>query len=105
MEIENHLYRISQEQHYQGEDWWKWAVWIDADDHDLDRIDYVVYTLHSTFHNPVRKITDRTSGFRLETEGWGIFTIYARIFLKDGDEIPLSHMLILTYPDGTENIA
>ena len=51
MELENHHYRISQEEHYQGEDWWKWAVWI------------------------------------------------------EGDEIPLSHMLILTYPDGTENIA
>lgn len=105
MELFNQQYKILQEFHYQGDDWWKWAVWIDADEADLDKIDYVVYTLHSTFPKPVRKKTDRSSKFRLEAEGWGIFTIYVRVFLKDGDEIPLTHRLSLEYPDGTNNLA
>ena len=53
----------------------------------------MVYTLHSTFRNPVRKVSDRESKFRLETEGWGTFTIYAKVVLKNKEEIPLEHEL------------
>jgi len=105
MNLNIEQYQVSQEFHYQGDDWWKWALWIDADIMDLDKIDHVVYTLHSTFPKPVRKITDRNTKFRLEAEGWGIFTIYIRLFLKDGNEIPLTHRLTLEYPDGTTNLA
>ena len=96
-------YKILQDYKYEGDDWWTWWIWVDASDKELDDVDHVVYTLHSTFHNPVRNIKDRKSKFKLETEGWGIFTIYAKIVLKDGKEYSMEHELYLAYPDGKMN--
>ncbi len=99
----NTNYKIAQGFSYQGDDWWKWWLWIDAADDMLDEIEHVVYTLHPTFANPVRKTSDRRSHFKLETEGWGTFVIRAKVVLKDGSEILLKHELSLQYPDGTAN--
>lgn len=96
-------YKIAQNYKYEGDDWWQWSVWIEGSDDDLDKVDYVVYTLHPTFINPVQKVTERSSKFRLPTEGWGVFMIYARVVLKDSSEISLKHYLKLAYPDGTQN--
>ena len=104
MAKENDKYKITQDFKYEGDDWWSWWIWIDGESNDLDEIDYVVYTLHSTFRNPVRKVSDRESKFRLETEGWGTFTIYAKVVLKNKEEIPLEHELSLEYPDGTQTV-
>lgn len=98
-------FTIQQWEKYEGEDWWKWAVWIDGRDEALDRVDFVEWTLHPTFPNPIRKKRDRGSKFRLETGGWGVFQILARIQLKDGPEIKLRHQLELHYPDGTQATA
>lgn len=100
----NDKYRIAQDFNYEGDDWWSWWIWIEGSKTDLDEIAQVIYTLHSTFHNPVRKVIDRNSKFKLETEGWGTFTIYARIILKNKKEVPLEHELYLKYPDGTKNV-
>lgn len=86
---------------YQGKDWWKWWVWIEGPEDELDQIDHVVYMLHPTFHNPVRTVTDRSSKFRLETSGWGTFSIKAKAILKDGEKIHLKHDLVLEREDGT----
>lgn len=96
-------YTIEQDYKYQGDDWWKWWIWIEGDDIALNEIDHVTYTLHPTFINPVQKIKDRASKFRLSTEGWGVFMIHAKVVLKDSSEIPLKHYLELSYPDGTQN--
>ena len=73
---------------------------VAVDDAELDAIDHVVYTLHSTFPNPVRTVTDRRTRFRLETAGWGTFTIYARLVGKGrGTEQLLEHELDLRYPE------
>ena len=96
-------YKISQGFKYEGDDWWRWWVWIEADETRLDEIDNVVYTLHPTFHEPVRKVTDRKSKFKLETDGWGTFTIYAKVVLTGKKEITLKHELHLEYPDGKVN--
>ena len=64
--------KIQQWEKYEGEDWWRWAVWVEARDEQLDLIDFVEWTLHPTFPNPVRKIHDRASKFRLETWLGGI---------------------------------
>ncbi len=63
------------------------------------------YTLHPTFPNPVRTVRDRTTKFRLDTRGWGVFTIYVKVVAKDGSAVMLSHALELRYPDGTPNVA
>lgn len=104
MDQENKIYRIEQGFQFEGDDWWKWWIWIEAPDADLDKIDYVVYTLHSTFVNPVRTIRDRASKFILKTEGWGTFPIYAGVYLKDGTTISLEHELFLNYPSGEKNM-
>lgn len=104
MGIEISKYKIEQGFNYEGDDWWSWWVWIEGKESDLDKIDYVLYTLHSTFPNPVRKMKDRKSKYKLEAEGWGTFTIYAKIVLVDKSEILIEHELYLEYPDGTKNV-
>lgn len=96
---------IKQGFEYQGNDYWKWWVWIEGPEHDLDQIDQVVYTLHRTFPDPVRTVRDRSSKFRLDTAGWGVFRIHAKVLFKIGGEIKLSHDLELEYPDGTPTAA
>jgi len=96
---------IQQAQEYLGRDRWKWSVWIGGSSEELDAVDHVTYVLHPTFHNPVRMIDDRASNFRLDTSGWGTFTIHAKAVLKDGNEVPLQHNLELFYPDGNPTAA
>ncbi|MGZ8537100.1 MAG: pYEATS domain-containing protein [Flavisolibacter sp.] len=97
-------YKIEQNSIYAGDDWWNWEIWIEGADSDLDSIDYVVYTLHSTFVKPVRQVSDRKSKFILKEEGWGTFTIYCKLFLKNNSTIQLQHDLILLYPGGEKLI-
>jgi transcription initiation factor IIF auxiliary subunit len=101
-------FMIQQWENYEGEegeDWWKWAVWVEGNDRALDRIDFVEWTLHPTFPNPIRRIYDRSSKFRLDTGGWGVFRIVARVQLKNGQQEKLSHYLKLHYPDGRQTTA
>lgn len=92
--------KIAQDYEYKGDDYWKWSVWIDCTEDELNQIAYVTYILHHTFPKPIRKIDDRESKFRLETSGWGVFTIRAKVMLKNGQENHLTHELELRYPDG-----
>ena len=71
--------RLNQDSDYAGKDHWRWSIWLGGSDAELDDVDHVVYTLHPTFPDPVRTIADRASDFRLDTAGWGTFTIYARV--------------------------
>ena len=98
-------FRIQQWEKYEGEDWWTWAVWVEARDEALDLIDFVEWTLHPTFPNPIRKIHDRASKFRLETGGWGVFQVVALVQLKNGTPTKLHHHLQLNYPDGRPTTA
>jgi transcription initiation factor IIF auxiliary subunit len=93
---------IQQWEKYDGDNWWKWAVWIEGRDEDLDRVDFVEWSLHPTFSRPVREIRDRGSRFRLETAGWGGFQILALVQTKDGEQIKLRHQLVLYYPAGVK---
>jgi transcription initiation factor IIF auxiliary subunit len=93
-------YRIEQSYQYEGEDWWRWSVWLEGSDEELDQVEYVQYTLHRTFPKPVRRVHDRASKFRLGTGGWGTFTIYVLVVRKDRGEVKLSHELQLHYPNG-----
>jgi transcription initiation factor IIF auxiliary subunit len=97
--------RIEQGFQYQGDDWWKWWIWLEGSPQELDRIDHVVYRLHPTFPNPVRTVRDRASKFRLDAIGWGVFTIRAQVVDKDGTTTRLEHDLVLEYPDGTPTTA
>jgi transcription initiation factor IIF auxiliary subunit len=90
---------IGQGFEYQGSDYWRWWVLLSGTESELDTVDHVVYTLHPTFPQPVRTVSDRSTSFRLETAGWGTFTIYAKVVGKDGRNEHLEHELELFYPD------
>jgi hypothetical protein len=77
-------FRIRQATEYRGEDWWDWEVWLDGPSKELDAIRYVEYTLHSTFPDPVRRVSSRKTGFKLRSSGWGEFEIVAKIVPKQG---------------------
>lgn len=98
-------YKMAQDYKYKGDDWWEWSVWIDATKDEMNKIKFVEYTLHPTFTKPVRIIKDRETKFRLETAGWGIFTVYAQAVLQDGEKIDMEHQLELFYDDGTQTFA
>jgi transcription initiation factor IIF auxiliary subunit len=83
---------------YQGDDYWDWWVWIEGAPQELDQIERVIYILHPTFPSPVREVKDRSTKFRLQTAGWGVFQIRATVRHKDGKETPLTHSLRLEYP-------
>jgi transcription initiation factor IIF auxiliary subunit len=99
------LLAIRQSEKYEGDDWWEWAVWVEGPDEALDGIAFVEWTLHPTFPNPIRRIRDRASKFRLETAGWGVFTILALVQMSDGKQVRLRHDLALHYPDGSQTTA
>jgi transcription initiation factor IIF auxiliary subunit len=88
-------FKIEQWEEKTSQDWWRWAVWIEGLDEDLDLIDFVEWTLHPTFPNPVRKVFDRDSKFRLATGGWAGFYITAKLQLKDGNFEKLTRLLTL----------
>ncbi len=88
--------QIKQESSYVGDRRWDWSVWLVGSATELDQIDCVTYTLHPTFPNPVQEINTREDGFRLESGGWGEFTIYIDIARKSGKHTQLSHDLKLT---------
>lgn len=92
--------QIKQQTVLKGKDWWEWAVWLDGDKKELDAIDHVVYTLHPTFPIPVVHISDRKTKFRLDSSGWGEFTIYLQIHQKDGSTTKREHYLELKGSDG-----
>jgi transcription initiation factor IIF auxiliary subunit len=80
---------------YRGEDYWDWWIWIDGSEEELDQIDHVTYILHPTFPKPVRVVMNRSTKFRLDTAGWGVFLIRATVKYKNGRETPLTHYLTL----------
>ena len=74
---------------------WEWSVWVDGPGEELDRVKEVRYTLHPTFPNPVRTVTDRQSNFRLQSSGWGEFSILAQLMVSDGSAESLERWLRL----------
>jgi hypothetical protein len=77
------------------EGWWNWSLWLEGAEDDLDEIEYVEYILHPTFPNPVQKVSDRSTNFRLSTRGWGEFNVKVRVHTDDDEVIVLEHWLEL----------
>jgi transcription initiation factor IIF auxiliary subunit len=73
-----------QQEKYEGDQWWSWAVWIDGAPEQLRDIEFVEYTLHPSFPDPVRVVTIRDNNFKLSS---------------------LTHDLSLHYPSGEANTA
>jgi len=87
--------KIAQDSRYRGNDWWDWSVWIEGTSSELDQIDEVTWRLHPTFSPSKVTKRDRTTGFRLDTSGWGTFTIRADLKLTNRSSQTLKHELEL----------
>jgi len=87
--------RARQQSKYVGERRWRWSVWVDGPAAELDQVEYVEYTLHPTFPEPVQRTEDRDKKFRLNAIGWGEFMIYVQVGRKDGQVLKLTHWLKL----------
>ena len=90
--------RVQHEAEYGGDKYWKWSVWLNGPAEELDQISYVQYTLDRTFPNPVRKIADRASNFRLSAVGWDGFIIYVNVHFRDGRQCSIDYPLKLEQP-------
>jgi hypothetical protein len=95
--------QIAQSYKYVGNDRWKWSVWLEGDDAELSAVEAVEYHLHPTFPNPVREVKDRSTKFRLDSSGWGVFQLNARARRTDGSVVHLTHTLELFYPQVTDD--
>ncbi len=77
------------------EGWFDWSVYIDADEATLKKIKSVTYTLHPTFPEPVRTVTNQAEHFKLSTSGWGEFQIRADILLDNDKTVTKFYWLDL----------
>jgi transcription initiation factor IIF auxiliary subunit len=93
---------VAQSQKYEGDDLWKWSLWMEGSDDDLDEIESVTYTLHPTFPEPIRTVTDRASKFQLRCAGWGVFLIPIEVQMKDGQTLELEHQLQFALPENVQ---
>ena len=83
----------------QNEDWYEWCVFVDSERETVSVIKAVEYTLHPTFRDPKRLITDKEHRFALVSDGWGGFLIKIQVVFEDGSEEFTSHMLQLQRND------
>ncbi len=87
--------RIAQDSRQKGPAWWQWSAWIEGEPSTLDRIDEVVWHLHPTFQQPNVPSRDRAEKFRLDTYGWGEFTLRATVRFRDRSTVALEHDVVL----------
>ena len=78
-----------------SKDYFEWSIWIENGELDVSEIDYVEYLLHRTFKNRLRKVTDVSTGFKLNSKGWGEFRIEISIIKKNRETIQMAHWLVL----------
>jgi hypothetical protein len=90
--------RLAQDAKWVRTDWWKWSIWLEGDPEELRDVRSVTYTLHPTFPNPIRVVTDRRTKFRLDSAGWGGFTVRATVELTSKRVQTLMHKLVLRRP-------
>jgi transcription initiation factor IIF auxiliary subunit len=88
--------KISQEATSTAPSHWRWSVWLDAPDKELDTVKDVLWKLHPSFSPPEVQVDDRKSAFRLDSSGWGEFEIQADIHLSNGETVSLRHRLRLS---------
>jgi hypothetical protein len=91
--------RIAQDYEYAGDDYWHWRAWIEGRASDLAAVESVKWLLHPSFTPSVVESTDRGSGFRLESSGWGTFVLKAELHRTDGSVSALRWTLKLAYPE------
>lgn len=76
--------------------YYRLRVYVDADEPQvLNEIAEVTYYLHETFKEPVRTVSDRRTGFELQTIAWGEFNVAVLVQFKNGSTQILQRYLNL----------
>ena len=85
-------------------DWYDWCVFVSGDAAVVEGIESVQYTLHPSFPDPVRLVTNRADCFPLYSAGWGGFSIGVKLTFTDGETADTSYYLKLLgeWPRGAE---
>jgi hypothetical protein len=76
-------------------DWYDWCVFVSGDVSLMASIESVQYTLHPSFPDPMRLVTNRAECFRLYSSGWGVFNIGIKVTFTDGETTETSYSLKL----------
>jgi len=79
------------------DEWWEWCIFVDDTESVICEIVQVEYTLHRSFPDPIRTITDNTYRFALYSSGWGQFTANIEVLFKDNSTINQSHFVRFSY--------
>jgi transcription initiation factor IIF auxiliary subunit len=72
---------------------YSFCLFIAGTKKQIDTISEVEYTLHPSFPNPVRVSVDKERAFPLQSEAWGGFPVYVRVFEESGGVSELEHFL------------
>ncbi|MCK4662359.1 MAG: hypothetical protein KAT68_05810 [Bacteroidales bacterium] len=72
-----------------------WCIFLDEDKKKLNEIKHIKYTLHPTFSNPERIVSNRNEKFTLYSNGWGSFNILIEIIKTNGETIKTQYYLKL----------
>jgi hypothetical protein len=80
-------------------EYYRLRIFLDADVPDrIGDIVEVVYRLHPTFKEPVRRVIDRHGNFELRTIAWGEFNMTAEIMFQDGGRLVVERYINLPSP-------
>jgi hypothetical protein len=86
------------------EAYWDWSVWIEGTGDELDGVKEVTWKLHPTFSEPIRRVSSRNTKFKLRASGWGEFTVYATVDMKNNRSTYLEHRLTLAQSDEVDKV-
>ncbi|OLS19071.1 MAG: hypothetical protein HeimC3_47440 [Candidatus Heimdallarchaeota archaeon LC_3] len=75
--------------------YYRWKVFIDEDYNSLNKILSVKYTLHESFPDPIRYVTDPKSKFSIISKGWGEFKLMIDIKFKNSEDQHIDYILKL----------
>jgi hypothetical protein len=73
--------------------YYRWVLWLEGDDSDLDQVSSVRYILHPTFEREYAESSNRSDNFRIDARGWGSFYVDVRIRFNAGFEERISYFL------------
>ncbi len=99
LHFENYAYRIDErDAKTAGPPYYRWKVFLNEPPEKVREVHSVEYRLHETFPDPIRVVRDASTGFALTSQGWGEFTIFITVTMKDSTVTRQSYPLDLSKP-------
>ena len=76
---------------------YNWTIYVTGPDTTLNKVDYVQYTLHPSFPQPVQIIKTRGGrcAFPFSSNSWSEFEVKVKVVFKDGRTLDLKYKLNL----------